>query len=200
MQIEGQTDIPEEDPIVAEFIVESREHLADIENQLLAIEAAGAEIDVDLVNTVFRAIHSIKGSAGFLDSSVLGNLAHSLENVLNLVRNLELVPDSTITNVMLEAADALRGMVDDIHCSNDVDVSEHVAELQKIADGVLEGTQAEAESEPDSDSTSTPSANETAATGADAPVEAEAEPETASPSSESWPWTVACGRSGAPWR
>ena len=52
----------ESDPIVADFVVESREHLADVENQLLAIEAAGAEINVDLVNEVFRAVHSIKAS------------------------------------------------------------------------------------------------------------------------------------------
>ena len=52
--------------IIAEFVTESREHLADIENQLLAIEAAGAEADSELVNTVFRAIHSIKGGRRLL--------------------------------------------------------------------------------------------------------------------------------------
>ena len=44
----------EHDQIITEFVVESREHLADIENQLLAIETAGADIDVELVNHVFR--------------------------------------------------------------------------------------------------------------------------------------------------
>ena len=48
--------------LIAEFVVESLEHLADIESQLLAIEAAGENIDADLVNTVFRAIHSAKGA------------------------------------------------------------------------------------------------------------------------------------------
>jgi two-component system chemotaxis sensor kinase CheA len=72
---EHQKAMPEQDSIVAEFVVESREHLADVENQLLAIEAGGAEIDSDLVNTVFRAIHSIKGAAGFLGFTVLGDLA-----------------------------------------------------------------------------------------------------------------------------
>ena len=125
----------EEDPIVEQFIVESREHLADIENQLLAIEAAGADIDLDLVNTVFRAVHSIKGGSGFLDFSVLGELAHHMENLLNLVRNRELVPDSTSTDVLLRAADTLSAMVDDIHSSNEVDISGHVSELQQIVNG-----------------------------------------------------------------
>lgn len=104
--------------------------VADIENQFLTIEAAGANIDIDLVNEVFRAVHSIKGASGFLGFSTLGALAHSLENVLNLIRNGELVPDTAIVDVLLRAADTLRGMVEDIHNSNDVDVSEHVAELQ----------------------------------------------------------------------
>jgi two-component system chemotaxis sensor kinase CheA len=127
--------MPEEDPIVAEFIVESREHLVDVENQLLAIEAAGADIDAELVNTVFRAVHSIKGAAGFLGFTVLGQLAHSLENALNLVRNRELIPDAANVDIMLRAADTLRAMVDDIHHSNDVDISHHVTELQQVVDG-----------------------------------------------------------------
>src|SRR4030042_1586546 len=95
------------DEILSEFVVESREHLADIENQLLAIEARGADVDVDLVNQVFRAVHSIKGGAGFLGLTTLAQLAHEMETVLNRVRNRDLVPDSSVTNVLLRAADAL---------------------------------------------------------------------------------------------
>ena len=44
-----------DDPeLVAEFITESREHLGDVEGQFLEIEAGGANVDVNLVNTVFR--------------------------------------------------------------------------------------------------------------------------------------------------
>ncbi len=128
-----------DDPIVAEFIVESREHLADVENQLLSIEAAGEAVDVDLVNTVFRAVHSIKGAAGFLGFSTMGDLAHALENVLNLIREGELVPDSSGTDTMLRAADTLRSMFDDIDSSNELDIAEHVNELQAIVAGAVEG-------------------------------------------------------------
>lgn len=123
--------------IIAEFVIESREHLADIENQLLAIEAAGAAADPELVNTVFRAVHSIKGAAGFLGFSTVGQLAHDLENVLNLVRNRRLVPDSAATDVLLRSADKLRTMIEDIDQSNGVDVSEHIEALQAIVAGLL---------------------------------------------------------------
>ena len=55
--------------LLNDFVIEANEHLAEIENQLLEIEANGANVNVDLVNTVFRAIHSIKGAAGFLGLS-----------------------------------------------------------------------------------------------------------------------------------
>ena len=48
------------------FLEDAREHLSGIENDFLAIEAAGTAVDVALVNKVFRAVHSIKGGAGFL--------------------------------------------------------------------------------------------------------------------------------------
>jgi two-component system, chemotaxis family, sensor kinase CheA len=120
------------DQIIAEFVIESREHLADIENQLLAIETAGENADVELVNKVFRAVHSIKGAAGFFGFTSMGRLAHDLENVLNLIRNRQFTPDTMATNVMLRAADTLRGMLDDIAHSNEVDIAEHVTALQQI--------------------------------------------------------------------
>lgn len=52
--------------LITEFIVESREGLSAVETQMLTIEAGGADINTDLVNAVFRTMHSIKGSAGFL--------------------------------------------------------------------------------------------------------------------------------------
>ena len=125
----------EDKEILNEFVVESTEHLADIEHQLLTIESAGADMDVDLVNTVFRAVHSIKGAAGFLGLNNINKLAHSLENVLNLMRERQLVPTSEIVDVMLQAADALTGLLQDVSGSADADVSHHISALDAIAAG-----------------------------------------------------------------
>lgn len=128
-----------EDPeIIQEFVVESTEHLEDIENQLLTIEASGADIDIDLVNTVFRGVHSIKGAAGFLALTSINELAHSLENVLNLMRERQLVPTPPIIDVMLRSADQLQGMLGDVENSNEVVVSEWVTLLESIADGTFD--------------------------------------------------------------
>ncbi len=116
----------ENDALIESFVEEANEGLANIENDLLAIEEAGADIDSDLVNTVFRCIHSIKGSSGFLGLKNIGTLAHEMENILNLIRNKELVPDSTIIDALLKSADALREMINNVGQSNEADISTYI--------------------------------------------------------------------------
>ena len=144
--------------MVSMFIAESTESLADIENQLLTIESGGADIDVDLVNTVFRSIHSIKGLAGFLELGAINKLSHSLEDVLNRIRNRDLVPDSDIVDVMLRAADELSEMVAVPEESNDVDITKHVEALHAIleeqVDAVLNDNKSDDKSKQDADASS----------------------------------------------
>jgi len=71
--------------LLKEFVVESQEHLSDVENQLLTLESQGDAMDVALVNAVFRAVHSIKGAAGFMGLETLQSLAHREEEVLVLL-------------------------------------------------------------------------------------------------------------------
>ncbi|MDG2223108.1 MAG: chemotaxis protein CheW [Rubripirellula sp.] len=107
--------------LICEFVEEAQEHLGGIEMQLLQVEALGADINDDLVNTVFRAIHSIKGAAGFLSLVEINKVAHRLENVLGKVREHQLVPDPYNVDVMLKAADRLRKLIESVDSSNDTD-------------------------------------------------------------------------------
>lgn len=125
----------EDDDILQAFIVESIEHLADIEQDLLAIEKRGADIDEDLVNKVFRAAHSIKGGAGFMGLTAIQELAHVAENVLGLIRARKLVPAPEVVNALLLAADELQHLLADVGASNGADISRHVATLNAIATG-----------------------------------------------------------------
>lgn len=127
----------EDDEILQGFIEESLEHLADIEHDLLAIEEAGANIDEDLVNKVFRAAHSIKGGAGFMGLTAIQELSHAAENVLGMIRSKKLIPTPEIINVLLIASDQLQSMIEDVHNSNEVDISAHLTPLNAIADGTF---------------------------------------------------------------
>lgn len=128
----------EDNELLADFVVEANEHLSDIENQFLAIEEAAPNVDVGLVNEVFRAIHSIKGAAGFLGLRTVNDLAHNLENVLNMMRNEELTPTSAIVDDMLKGADALKQLIEDVENSNGADVGAHIAALERIAAAAMD--------------------------------------------------------------
>jgi len=127
----------EDDETLQMYIEESLDHLGDIESDLLAIEEGGKNFDLDLVNNVFRAAHSVKGGAGFMGLTTIKDLAHHLENVLGLVRNNELVPDSTRISVLLKGFDELENLLKNVESSNDVDISEHVTALENITKSSL---------------------------------------------------------------
>ena len=118
--------------LIAEFVVESQEGLANVETQMLSIEAAGAAVDTDLVNSVFRTMHSIKGASGFLGLDRIGSLAHSLEEILNHLRNREMIPTTELISTMLRAADYMKGLIDEVDKSNDADVAPYILELQQF--------------------------------------------------------------------
>jgi two-component system chemotaxis sensor kinase CheA len=122
----------QDDETLQMYIEESLDHLGDIESDLLTIEEAGENIDLDLVNNVFRAAHSIKGGAGFMGLTTVKDLAHHLENVLGLIRNRELIPDSTRISVLLKGFDQLENLLKNIETSNEMDVSNHITALENI--------------------------------------------------------------------
>ncbi len=127
----------EDDETLRMYVDESLEHLSDIENDLLTIEEGGADIDEDLVNNVFRAAHSIKGGAGFMGLTVVKELSHNLENVLGMIRTRDMVPTPEIISILLKAFDRLHDLIQNIHTSNDADVSEHIASLVAVTTGSL---------------------------------------------------------------
>jgi two-component system chemotaxis sensor kinase CheA len=129
----------EDEELIKDFIVESQEHLADVESQLLTLEMQQDGVDVALVNKVFRAVHSIKGAAGFLGYEVLESLAHRGEEVLNRLRNHEMRPTSLVINTLLKATDRLKGLLDGLETSNEQDVSEHIAALESLLRGEVDG-------------------------------------------------------------
>ena len=128
-----------DDETLQMYVEEATEHLGDIENDLLAIEQAGADIDVELVNKVFRAAHSIKGGAGFLGLTKIKDLGHKIENILDMVRNRELVPEPEVVNIVLLAFDKLRDLISNVAESNDAYIDDHVAALTAAASANLQG-------------------------------------------------------------
>ena len=95
----------EDAELIADFLVEAREHLSLIEGQMLSLERDPSAMEV--IHAVFRAFHTIKGLAGFLGFPVIQAVAHEVETLLDLARNEKVRVESRIVDVVLESADFL---------------------------------------------------------------------------------------------
>ena len=121
-----------DESIIADFVAESREHLNTIEPDLLAMEEQGSGAPQEVINRVFRAIHSIKGGAGFFAFEHLKHLSHAMESVLMQVRDGKLLIQAEVMDTLFTALDRLRAMLDDIHASDQVPVDAELAALRAI--------------------------------------------------------------------
>jgi len=92
--------------LFSDFLLESREHLSNIETHLLALEQDPNHRDA--LHTIFRAFHTIKGLAGFLEFSAIQSVAHEVETALDLARNGQLAITPAVIDVVLAATDYLK--------------------------------------------------------------------------------------------
>src|SRR5260370_21535831 len=97
---------PAQDPeLISDFIVESREHLANVETQLLTLEREPT--NSESLNAVFRGFHTIKRLSGFLELWEIQKLAHEVETALDRARNSPWTITGNAIDVILETADHL---------------------------------------------------------------------------------------------
>ncbi|MBK5932327.1 hybrid sensor histidine kinase/response regulator [Halochromatium salexigens] len=120
------------DELLQEFVNDAQEHLATIEQDLLAIEDQGASADKELINKVLRAAHSIKGGSGFFGLVHVKDLAHGAETVLDLMRGDKMTPNAEVVNVLLGAFDTLRTMLDDPENSAQVETTGLMTSLSEL--------------------------------------------------------------------
>ena len=123
----------------ADFVVESREHLQVLENSMLSIENAVGESDVrEFIDTSLRAVHSLKGNAGFMGFHTLQSLAHATESVLENYRDSSVAPPRSVVEAILVTNDRLAAMLDDLDHSESLDISSLLLRLNGIVGSSLE--------------------------------------------------------------
>lgn len=94
------------------FLDESREHLQAINSSLLELEKAPDNID--LVQSIFRSAHTLKGMSATMSFERMSTLTHRMENVLDAIRNHQIAVSEHIVDLCFEALDALSQMVETI--------------------------------------------------------------------------------------
>jgi two-component system chemotaxis sensor kinase CheA len=122
--------------IKATFFQECDELLADLESGLLELEGGGG--DIETVNAVFRAVHSVKGGAGAFGLEPLVRFAHVFETTLDDMRSGKLATEPAAVKVMLRAADILADHVSAARGQGAVDEAGSlrlVAELKALCGG-----------------------------------------------------------------
>ncbi|MCU1678921.1 MAG: two-component system, chemotaxis family, sensor kinase CheA [Frankiales bacterium] len=121
------------DEIVQEFLVESHENLDQLDRDLVALEQEPNSRP--LLASVFRTIHTIKGTSGFLAFSELERVTHVGEGLLSLLRDGKLKLDPEITSALLRMVDAVRGLlrsIEETGVEGESDHTELIAELQAV--------------------------------------------------------------------
>lgn len=100
------------DDLTNEFITETMDNLTLLDQQMVRLERNPD--DPEIIGLIFRVIHTVKGTCGFLGLSRLEKLAHAAENLLCKFRDKALTPNSSSVTVILESLDGIRNIVDHI--------------------------------------------------------------------------------------
>jgi two-component system, chemotaxis family, sensor kinase CheA len=124
------------DEIVQEFLVESHENLDQLDRDLVELEQNPGSRE--LLSSIFRTMHTIKGTSGFLAFSTLESVTHVGESLLSRLRDGVMVLTPEITTVLLELVDAVRDILANIEGSG-VEGAERYDGLVSRLDAILDG-------------------------------------------------------------
>ena len=128
------------------FYEESYEGLDAMEQGLLDLDLV--EPDAEVINTIFRAAHSMKGGAGTFGFTQVADFTHVLETLLDQIRSGQRAMSQDIQNLLLKSVDCIRGLLQDLQASNDPDLEESKV-LKSQFEAILNG-EAPSEVEPPS--------------------------------------------------
>lgn len=124
------------------FIEESLEGLDIMESSLLNLDVG--EADLDAINTIFRAAHSIKGGSGTFGFNDIASFTHVLETLLDQMRSGERDVTAPAVELLLASVDCLRGMINALQNDGEYD-EEQVASIQQQLEVMLSGEEPDAQ-------------------------------------------------------
>jgi two-component system, chemotaxis family, sensor kinase CheA len=124
------------DELLSEFLTETNENLDVIDVELVTLEKNPD--NPGLIDNIFRLVHTIKGTCGFLGLPRLESVAHSAENILGKVRDGSMAATPEVISLVLEALDRIKGIMAELEANEaepDGEDSELITRLDAMADG-----------------------------------------------------------------
>lgn len=132
MKIEFNEDMKE---IFDEFMVEAEEILENLDQELVELENDPS--NKELLNQIFRGMHTLKGGAGFLGLSTLIELSHMIESIFDKLRNDEMELDSDKMDIILEGIDILKNGIIMLKESHEIPDKEDIEDILKKLEDLL---------------------------------------------------------------
>ncbi len=148
MHIELTEDMQE---ILDEFLQEAEETLENLDQELIELE--NDPTNKELLNQIFRGIHTLKGGAGFLGLESVINLAHIIESIFDKLRNDEMTLDSNKMDLILEGMDIIKNAIETLKSDNEIPDTEDIRDILDRLQALLDGKEIPQES---TESTPTP--------------------------------------------
>jgi two-component system chemotaxis sensor kinase CheA len=137
--------------IVESFIVETREIFEELNQDLILLEQNSH--DKELINKIFRAVHTVKGTSIFLDFQQMSDVAHHFEDVLNKLRRDQLKFNTAMLDVLFDAFDLMKALLQQVIDQDiqEIDLKDIIARLNAIANESDNAVETEQTNHPQSD-------------------------------------------------
>ena len=129
------------------FLEEAEEQLQLLDEDIIRLENEGN--DESLLQEIFRAAHTLKGSSAMVGHNRMAELAHAMENLLDKVRKGQLVPTGMVIDALLHSLDGLRALNEEltIDDAEEVDISLMIGELAEVVDVISSASECDAQEE-----------------------------------------------------
>ena len=121
--------------IIDDFLIEADELIETLDNNFVILE--NTPDDLELLNEIFRGVHTIKGTSSFLGFEQVTTLSHKMEDILNKLRKSEMKVTSATMDILLEGLDILKVLLANVraHIDKELDHDDLRARLQALMDG-----------------------------------------------------------------
>lgn len=120
-----------------DFIVEAFEHIDEIETNAMSLEQNPE--DMDIIHTMFRAFHTIKGLSGFVEHTIIQEIAHKTETMMDYCRKGELKVNTKIVDAILKSSDYIKQLCNDVNAYKDESLVNNIEKLLVVLENLAQG-------------------------------------------------------------
>lgn len=123
-----------------DFVLETAEHIEQIEMNVLTLEKEPENMEI--IHTMFRAFHTIKGLSGFVEHTVIQEIAHKTETLMDFCRKGEMKVSLKIVDAILKSSDFIKQLCEDVNSGMDKDflikIFDHIETLESLGNPEVE--------------------------------------------------------------